>query len=330
MSDEATATGRLPTPPNGSLLRLPPPTLDVRAPDGRVMAVNEWGAPLGHPVFVLHGTPGSRLGVAPRPMVLYHQGIRLIAYDRPGYGGSDRQIGRRIVDAAEDVRAIADHLGIERFAVVGRSGGGPHALACAARLPGRVTRAAALVSVAPRIGPEGMTDARWYRDMGEMNQADYRAAQRGLDAVSEQLLPRAGRIGADPDVLLNDVRRDAQASDLRVISDAGIRRVLKQSYREAMRQWGAGWCDDAIALVGDWGFRLADIKAPVQLWHGQKDTFSPSGHSAWLAGHIPDAVLRAEPEKAHFDAFTELPGILTWLTRPAAPGSGRPGTAARI
>ncbi|MEY9995924.1 pimeloyl-ACP methyl ester carboxylesterase [Streptomyces sp. V4I8] len=123
---------------------------DVYTGDGRRLAVEISGDPGGSPVFLLHGTPGSRLGPAPRPMLLYHQRVRLITYDRPGYGPSDRLPGRQVAHVSGDVAAIADALGVERFAVVGRSGGGPHALACAALLPDRVTRAAVLVSLAPR------------------------------------------------------------------------------------------------------------------------------------------------------------------------------------
>src|SRR5690348_12319336 len=121
--------------------------IDLR--DGRRVAVEEWGSPSGSPVLLLHGTPGSRLGPVPRPLVLYQLGIRLITFDRPGYGRSDRMPGRRVADVAADVLEIADALGLERFGVLGRSGGGPHALACAALLPERTTRAAVLVGLAP-------------------------------------------------------------------------------------------------------------------------------------------------------------------------------------
>ena len=122
----------------------------VQAADGRTLMYESWGAPDGEPVFLFHGTPGSRVGPHPRPSVLYRLGIRLICHDRPGYGGSDPLPGRSVAHAAEDVAAIADHLGLDRFAVVGRSGGAPHALACAALLPKQVTRVAVLVPLAPR------------------------------------------------------------------------------------------------------------------------------------------------------------------------------------
>ncbi|HEX5295436.1 MAG TPA: alpha/beta hydrolase, partial [Streptosporangiaceae bacterium] len=119
------------------------------APDGRELTFAEWGDPGGTPVFALHGTPGCRLNRHPDEGLIRSAGVRLISYDRPGYGGSDRRRGRTVADAAGDVAAIADHLGIGRFAVYGISGGGPHALAVAALLGNRVSRAACIVGVAP-------------------------------------------------------------------------------------------------------------------------------------------------------------------------------------
>src|SRR4051794_9200169 len=143
------------------------------AADGRGVAVEEWGAPAGYPVFLLHGTPGSRLGPIPRAMVLYQLGIRLVTFDRPGYGRSDRRIGRAVADVADDVRHIADFLQLREFAVLGRSGGGPHALACAALLPDRVSRVAALVGLAPTQA-EGLD---WFEGMTAANTREYLAVR---------------------------------------------------------------------------------------------------------------------------------------------------------
>ena len=126
------------------------PEADVtRAADGRTLAYAEWGNPEGFPVFSLHGTPGSRLGRHYDESAYVEAGARVITYDRPGYGESERHPGRHVVDCVEDVRALADHLGIDRFAVMGGSGGGPHALAVTARLPHRVTRATCIVGIVP-------------------------------------------------------------------------------------------------------------------------------------------------------------------------------------
>ncbi|MFC7484665.1 alpha/beta fold hydrolase [Luedemannella flava] len=137
----------------------------------------------GMPVFLMHGTPGSRSGPKPRGSVSYRLGVLLISYDRPGYGRSTRHPGRGVADAARDVAAIADALGIDRFAVVGRSGGGPHALACAALLPQRVVRTAVLVSLAPA----NARDLNWYDGMTPGNVAAYTWADNDYPALKKEL-----------------------------------------------------------------------------------------------------------------------------------------------
>ncbi|GAA1363370.1 alpha/beta hydrolase [Streptomyces beijiangensis] len=281
----------------------------VRTPDGRDLMVERLGDPHGAPVFLMHGTPGSRLGPAPRGMVLYQRGMQIIAYDRPGYGRSDRLQGRTVADAAQDVAAIADAMGLEKFAVVGRSGGAPHALACAALLPERVTKAAALVALAPRDA-EGLD---WFEGMGPHNVTEYTIASDDPRELVARLIPRSDEIRKDPMRLLDQLRRDLTASDRRIVSDAGVRAMLLRNYQEALRTSAYGWIDDALAFSSPWGFDPADIPGPVMLWHGVQDVFSPVGHSRWLARRIPGATAVLEPAAAHFDALHALPGILTWL-----------------
>ena len=282
----------------------------------RLLTVSEWGKRTGTPVLLLHGTPGSRLGVAPRPSLLYQLGIRLIAYDRPGYGDSERHMGRTVGDAAADVKAIAKQLEIEEFAVLGRSGGGPHALACAALLPELVTRAAALVSLAPKVEQAGGMGASWYEGMTEGNVEVYLRAEQGIDQIAPGLTERSSTIRADPSVMLTQLLDEVKASDRQVMSDAGIRRMLRVNYQEALRDTGDGWIDDAMAFIGDWGFRVEDIKVPVLLWHGKEDRFSPVRHSQWLHSRIPGSRLELAEGKAHFAAVSALPGILPWLKQP--------------
>ncbi len=301
----------------------------VETTDRRRLMVSEWGKRTGSPVFILHGTPGSRIGVAPRASVLYQLGIRLIAYDRPGYGESDRDEGRTVASAADDVRAIADHLGIERFAVVGRSGGGPHALACAALLPDLVTRAASLVSMAPRVGRHGM-GARWFDGMTQGNVDAYSRAADGIARLAPALRARTLTIQNDPATLIAQLLEEVREADLQVMSDAGIRRMMKDNYRQALLETGNGWIDDALAFTKDWGFELDGIRVPVLLWHGDQDVFSPVDHSSWLAECIPGSILRTEPGKGHFDAVSVLPDILPWLKQPVpAPVLTRSAAPAR-
>lgn len=281
----------------------------VRTADGRLLRVECSGDPLGRPVFLLHGMPGSRVGPRPRAMFLYQRGARLISYDRPGYGGSDRRAGRRVVDVAEDVAVVADALGVERFAVVGRSGGAPHALACAARLPHRVTRAAALVTLAPRDA-EGLD---WFAGMAPSNVREFRTAFTDPQSFVARLIPRSAAIRSDPARLLEELRDDLTDDDRLIVSDNGIRSMLLRNYHEALRASPYGWVDDALALTGSWGFDPADIRVPVLLWHGARDVFSPAAHSTWLASRIRGATNVLEPTAAHFAALRALPNILSWL-----------------
>ncbi|MEU2284821.1 alpha/beta hydrolase [Streptomyces sp. NPDC013178] len=282
---------------------------EVYTGDGRRLAVEIGGDPGGSPVFLLHGTPGSRLGPAPRPMLLYHQRVRLITYDRPGYGPSDRLPGRQVAHVSADVAAIADALGIERFAVVGRSGGGPHALACAALLPDRVTRAAVLVSLAPRDA-DGLD---WFAGMAASNVNEYTKALNGPDQLADSLRKRSVDIRADPYKLLAQLRWELTESDLRVVADAGIRAMLVRNYREALSVSADGWVDDALSFCSPWGFSLADISVPVLLWHGEQDGFSPASHTRWLAERIPGGRAVLHPREAHFASLRVLPDIVTWL-----------------
>ncbi|TDB81233.1 alpha/beta hydrolase [Actinomadura sp. KC216] len=291
----------------------------VSTADGRELAVEEWGAPTGFPVFLLHGTPGSRLGPIPRPMVLYQRGIRLISFDRPGYGLSGRMRGRVVADIADDVRLLADVLDLERFAVLGRSGGGPHALACAALLPGRATRAAALVGLAPAEA-EGLD---WFEGMTASNTREYMAVRGQGPLVADRLRTIAARIRADPAQHVANLFAELTQSDRRVVLESGMRRLLLETFQEAFRTSADGWIDDLLAFCAPWGFELGDIVVPTMLWHGANDTFSPAGHSRWLADRIPSSTVVVQPGSAHFAAFNVLPDVLSWLARPAAPLSDR-------
>ena len=285
------------------------PDSTVWATDGRRLSVRVLGNPSGAPVFFMHGTPGSRVGPHPRSQLLYNLGVRLIAYDRPGYGGSDRLPLRSVAHAASDVRAIADALDIETFSVIGRSGGGPHALACAALLPDRVRRVAVLVGLAPRDA-EGLD---WYDGMTESNQREYTLAESGVLELAKAIESSAEQIWNDPAQLLRDLGPELPLPDWLVVADNGIRVGLRRNFAEALNRSGAGWVDDARSFTQDWGFDPADILVPTLLWHGAQDVFSPVAHTHWLARAIPGAIERVEPDAAHFSAIDALPKLLPWL-----------------
>jgi pimeloyl-ACP methyl ester carboxylesterase len=316
----------------------------VKARDGRKLAVESLGAPEGKPVFLLHGTPGAFIGPRPRGSILYRQGIRLIGYNRPGYADSDRLQGRKVAAAAADVEDIADFFSLKRFSVVGRSGGAPHALACAALLPDRVTCAAALCSLAP-YDAEGLD---WTEGMAASNVKAYREASSvrayreasGVRAYREGASAEADREGTHPEAeddglsaliatlnqhvrelrqssegLLRSLSPELDKSDNNVIGDIALRRIIAETHAEAVRSGIDGWVDDVLALGSPdgWGFKLRDIALPVLLWHGQDDKFSPVGHALWLKERIAGAELDVRPSLAHFDAVNSLPGILSWV-----------------
>jgi pimeloyl-ACP methyl ester carboxylesterase len=286
-------------------------TIFVRSADGRQLAVRVSGNPTGHPVVYLHGTPGSRVGPFPRGRVLYELGVRLISFDRPGYGGSDRRLGRRVADVAQDVKAIADELCLDTFAVVGRSGGGPHALACAALLPGRVTKAGVLVSLAPREA-EGLD---WFAGMAESNVREFTTAAAEPELLIAMLAQVADRVKADPTSLVPALGPEMPEADRRVVADTGIRQLLMKNFAEALRDSAAGWIDDNLAFCMPWGFELSDIHVPVLLWHGENDVFSPAAHTRWLAGRISRSELWVGPVAGHFGALEVVPDVLSWLIR---------------
>jgi pimeloyl-ACP methyl ester carboxylesterase len=293
-------------------------TLLLPGPDGRKLAVECAGRATGLPVFLMHGTPGSRRGPRPRTSVLYRLGIRLICYDRPGYGGSDRHAGRTVADAARDVQAIAEALELETFSLVGRSGGAPHALACAADAELRkcVTNLVVLVGLAPPDAP----DLAWYDGMTPSNKEE----MSDSGAIPAILARRAERASSAPKLLLDMLWPELTRHDRRIVDEVAIQRLLTETYAEALRQGAEGWIDDSIALRKPWGFKPEGIDVPVLIWHGLDDVFSPVSHARWLADHITagrdDAAVEVvlKPGAAHFNAVEVLPDVLTWVKDNAA------------
>nr|WP_245577538.1 alpha/beta hydrolase [Actinoplanes globisporus] len=316
-SDSATPSGRRPgyessgAPDNG----VAPAYLDVATPGGRQLRYEVTGDPDGAPVFLLHGTPGSRIGPRPRAAVLYRRGVRLISYDRPGYGGSDRDAGRTVASCAADIATIADEMRLDKFAVVGRSGGGPHAMAAAALLPHRVTRAAVLVSLAPYDAD----DIEWYAGMNDANVREFATARSDELKLIESLRLQADRTRRSPASLLEALRGQISAPDRRVVQDVTIERLLLETYAEALRTGPYGWIDDTLALRRDWGFSLESIRQRVRLWHGANDNVVPASHTRWLAERIPGAEIEVQMDMAHFGAMEVLPSILSWLAAPDEP-----------
>jgi pimeloyl-ACP methyl ester carboxylesterase len=276
----------------------------VQTSDDRTLAYAQIGDPEGTPVFVLHGTPGSRLsGRHPDPSRVAAAGLRVITYDRPGYGRSTRHPGRAVVDCVADIAAIADALGIERFVVTGGSGGGPHALAAAARLPQRVIRAECNVSGAPFDAP-GLD---WFAGMDPENVKEFGWALEGEETLVRELQPEADemlhRLDEDPASVLGDF--ELPHADRAVLQDRIVGERMRTSIREALARGVWGWVDDDLAFVKPWGFEVAEIRVPVQVRYGAGDVLVPAGHGEWLARHVPNANVIVDRQAGHLSTPDE-------------------------
>jgi pimeloyl-ACP methyl ester carboxylesterase len=268
----------------------------VAAPDGREVAFAVWGDPAGFPVMRLHGTPGCRLMRWPDETVYASLGVCWVTYDRAGYGRSSRSRGRRVVDDVDDVRLIADELGFERFGVSGGSGGGPHALACAARLPGRVIRATCTVGLAPYGSPWLDQDA-WFDGMDPENVRDFQLTFEGEDAVNanhERLQAKyeAHAAAGDTSNVLEEY--DLTESDRERLARPETVQILNETIREHAVNGVQGWTDDLLALTGPWGFDVSEITVPVLIRYGASDVLTPRTHGDWLAAHVPDCLVRVD------------------------------------
>jgi pimeloyl-ACP methyl ester carboxylesterase len=267
------------------------------------------------PLVVHHGTPGAAGVFAPLVEVGAERGLCHVAYSRPGYAGSGRDPGRSVASCAADVAAIADTLGCERFYSIGGSGGGPHSIACAALLADRVISAAAIASVAP-ADAEGLD---WTAGMGKENVSEFAAAGAG-DAELEQFLEaQAQEMRSASGAQIIEVLGDLVCEPDREALSGALGEYLAREFAQSVADGVWGWFDDDRALLGDWGFDLADIGAPLSLWHGGQDRFVPVAHGEWLAAHVRgDAHLR--PEHGHLSLTVSSYGeILNEMLARGAP-----------
>lgn len=242
-----------------------------------------------------HGTPAA--GPLQNSMVnaARDQGFRLVELVRPGYGNSTRQPGRRVADVAPLVAALADHLGAERFATLGWSGGGPHALATAALLPDRCVATVSLASVAPY----GEPDLDFLAGMGEDNIAEFGAALAG-ETDLETFLSEAvtGLREVTGDQVVQALRSLLPAVDQAFLAGA------EADHMAAELRWSVangiwGWFDDDIAFCQPWGYHVGDIRNPAQIWQGADDLMVPFAHGEWLAARVPGATVQLRPDHGH-------------------------------
>jgi pimeloyl-ACP methyl ester carboxylesterase len=266
------------------------------------------GDPLGVPILVHGGTPNSRHLYGPWVVDASEKGIWLISYDRPGYGGSTVYPDHSVASGADDVRAIARHLGIERFGVWGISGGGPYAMASAALLPDLVVAAAVAASLAP-YGKDGFD---YYQGMGERNAEDIKlffadreaARRKGYEDWKEF-------VAASPAQLAEGMRSLLSPLDAQVF-DGALAEWLTSSVHDGLAAGDQGWWDDEVSHLTDWGFDLAEIRVPLKVWHGREDQFVPVQHGEWLAANIPNAEAEISND-GHLSLIPRIGEIHDWL-----------------
>jgi pimeloyl-ACP methyl ester carboxylesterase len=254
--------------------------------DGRNLAYALWGDPDGESVFLFHGAPGSRM-FAPDPEITARVGLRLVTVDRPGYGGSDPDPGRSILDWPADVLQLADAIQAPRFAVVAHSSGGAYALACARELTDRVSAVALVSCVAPYDEPTGEDDE---------DQALTRLARKEPDRAAAQFAESIAFLVDDPEIFLTFPRPEP---DVRLLSDERIRTMFISAVREGVRQGTQAYGWDCVLERQAWGFALADIDSRVSIWQGSQDSTVPPSQAVALRNQLPRAHLKNLANDGH-------------------------------
>lgn len=285
-------------------------THEVSTPDGRTLAVREAGDPSGAAVFVHHGTPSCGLLDDDWVESAARRGIRLVAWDRPGYGGSSTDPGRRVASVAADAATIADALGVDQFRTWGISGGGPHALACAALQPDRVPAVAVLAGVAPFDAP-GLD---WLAGMGQDNVDEFGAVEAG-EAQLRRYLEEAHAgltqaLAEEPESVVDEMASllpEVDATYLRTHS------MLIESMRVGLAPGYEGWLEDDQAFAAPWGFALGGIRPRTLVLQGGLDLMVPAAHGQYLAEAMPESELRALPDDGHLTLFNRVDEVHAWL-----------------
>jgi pimeloyl-ACP methyl ester carboxylesterase len=283
---------------------------DVTLRDGRTLHIYDEGDPDGVVVVEHHGTPGSGLSYPPDVELARERGLRLIGYDRAGYGGSTAKPGRDVADIANDIEDVLDELGVERFASLGGSGGGPHTLALGALLADRCVATASIASPTPWEAEEIDQMA----GMGEQNVEEFTAALAGPEVLEPLLEREAASLRAASAEDLKDVLATLLPPVDRAVMTGDRAEHSKANLDRSLENGVAGWRDDDLAFVKPWGFDLDDIRVPVLLWQGGQDLMVPVAHGKWLAERIPGVEAHISEPDGHLSiAVGRLGEIYDWL-----------------
>jgi pimeloyl-ACP methyl ester carboxylesterase len=264
--------------------------------DGRTLAWREYGPRDGRPVLSFQGTPGSRFSRHADEGIYDRLDVRLIVFDRPGYGESSRLPGRGISIVAHDAAQLLDHLGLESVHAAGGSGGGPHVLAFATAHPERVRAASVVVGAAPIVEAEldgliGLNRDAWY------------AAHEGWDALHALLVPVREALLADPLAAFRATMDEAPPSDKEVMNDPAWQRVFVESLSEALRPGPEGWADESLAIVLPWDFDPATLGCSLTWWHGEHDANAPIAAVRRLLRDVEGVELRVWDSVGHLEPY---------------------------
>jgi pimeloyl-ACP methyl ester carboxylesterase len=274
---------------------------DVLAPDGRRLFAEIAGPEDGSLVVAHSGTPGTRRVYERHLQEGAERGLRHLTYSRPGYEGSDRLPGRCFADCVADVVALVDELDVDTFHVLGCSGGGPHALACAALLPERVLSAASVSGFVPRDA-EGLD---WLAGMCPPNVEEFNAVEAGDAELQDSIEELARHMGGSDDSASVEAALGVclPKADKECMADPSFEAISQDGYERSVSTGIWGWFDDDKAAYIDWGFALAEIAVPISIWHGTEDRLVPPAHGRWFAEQLPAASFHMLSGEGHISMY---------------------------
>ncbi|MCK0174157.1 alpha/beta fold hydrolase [Mycolicibacterium sp. F2034L] len=279
---------------------------NIAVDDDRRIGFAEFGDPRGRAVFWLHGTPGARRQIpAEARAIAEEENLRLIGIDRPGIGSSTPHQYPNVLAFADDLRIIADTLGIDRMAVIGLSGGGPYALACAAAMPERVIGAGIIGGVAPTIGPDAIGGG--LMKLGSRVAPFLEVASTPIRLTAGTLI-RLIRPVADPALYI--YAAVSPEPDRRMLVRPEFRAMFLDDLLNGSRKQLAAPFADVVAFARDWGFRLEDVKVTVRWWHGDVDHIIPFAHGQHCVARLPDAELHPVSGESHLGGLGQARAIL--------------------
>jgi pimeloyl-ACP methyl ester carboxylesterase len=282
----------------------------INIPDGRLLAFTQYGDLEGQPIFIFHGWPGARLQGALAENSATRLGIRIISPDRPGFGLSGFQPNRQILDWPSDVLFIAEHLQLDKFGVIGLSGGAPYALACAFKIPERLTS----VGIVSGVGPSNVPGAD--DGISDENRRMARLGRR-VPWILPLILKRvANRRQHNPEAEFAKLLDSLPEPDRQALSHPGIGKKAKEASADSFRPGVKGHAWEMRLFGRSWGFAMEDIQVPVSLWHGTADVNILPLTGKMQADAIPQCTAKFLPNEGHYSLYiNHISEILQELIR---------------